>query len=125
MPLYDAIVRLHLKLKHNETPREDDVILGIEQLIEDHPSLNRGGAPLHQLEVVEVEATKWSEPTPVLLREGDVLHGYCGGYFGESYGDKTVVHIGPKHVLAEEEDSGRMVLAEIEPIHLTEYLREA
>lgn len=37
------------------------------------------------------------------LRVGDVLHGFCYGYFGrDSYGEKTVIAIGPDWVLVSE-----------------------
>jgi hypothetical protein len=38
------------------------------------------------------------------LRVGDVLHGFCHGLFGrDSYGEKTVLAIGPDWVLVSEQ----------------------
>lgn len=38
------------------------------------------------------------------LRVGDVLRGFCGGYFGrDSYGDKTVVHVALRYVVVSEQ----------------------
>lgn len=40
------------------------------------------------------------------LRVGDVLYGFCGGYFGrDSYGDKRVEAIGADWVVVREDDS--------------------
>lgn len=37
------------------------------------------------------------------LQVGDVLYGYCQGYFGrDSYGEKTVLAIGPDWVVVSE-----------------------
>lgn len=39
------------------------------------------------------------------LRVGDVLHGFCGGWFGrDSYSDKRVEAIGADWVVAREDD---------------------
>lgn len=37
------------------------------------------------------------------LRVGDVIRGYCGGTFGDSYGEKIVEHIGPDWVVLRED----------------------
>lgn len=36
---------------------------------------------------------------------GDILYGYCGGFFDESYGDKRVEAVGRDWVVAREEGS--------------------
>ena len=48
-----------------------------------------------------------------MLRVGDRLYGFCGGYFGgDSYDDKRVEAIGSDWVVAREIDSGRVAFAE-------------
>ncbi len=42
-----------------------------------------------------------------MIRVGDMLSGYCGGCFGESYGNKVVEGIGPDWIVVRE---GREVL---------------
>lgn len=40
---------------------------------------------------------------PRSLRVGDVINGYCGGTFGDSYGEKVIEHIGPDWVVLRED----------------------
>jgi hypothetical protein len=58
------------------------------------------------------------------LRVGDVLYGFCGGYFGrDSYNDKRVEAVGADWVVAREDryrDSG-VVFYGGDPELLTEY----
>lgn len=37
-----------------------------------------------------------------MLRVGDILYGYCGGSFGDSYGPKRIEAIGADWVVARE-----------------------
>jgi hypothetical protein len=46
------------------------------------------------------------------LQIGELLYGFCGGYFGrDSYGTKRVEAVGIDWVVAREEGSGEVVLA--------------
>lgn len=55
------------------------------------------------------------------LRVGDVLYGFCGGYFGsDSYSDKRVEVIGADYVVARN-TAGQPEFALVNPDHLTEY----
>lgn len=55
------------------------------------------------------------------LRVGDVLHGYCGGYFGrDGYECKTVEAVGSDWVVARTRYSG-VWWANVSPEQLTEY----
>jgi hypothetical protein len=59
--------------------------------------------------------------TPAPLRIGDVLYGFCGGYFGhDSYSDKRVEAIGADWVVARSEGGGAWFYSG-EPEQLTEY----
>jgi hypothetical protein len=42
--------------------------------------------------------------SPRPLAVGDVIDGYCGGYFGDSYGRKVVEHLGRGYVVLREDD---------------------
>lgn len=56
------------------------------------------------------------------LRVGDLLYGYCGGYFGrDSYEPKRVEAIGTDWVVARGEN-GRPVVAFCSPANLETYL---
>lgn len=37
------------------------------------------------------------------MKIGDTLHGYCGGLFGDSYGDKTIEAVGRDWVVVRSE----------------------
>lgn len=55
------------------------------------------------------------------LRVGDMLYGYCGGYFGrDGYYDKRVEAIGSDWVVARAED-GTVMLYEGDPEMLIEH----
>lgn len=55
------------------------------------------------------------------LRVGDLLYGFCGGYFGrDSYDVKRVEAIGADWVVARGED-GQPVFAQVVPDLLTEH----
>ncbi len=60
------------------------------------------------------------------LRVGDVLYGYCGGWFGsDSYEDKRVEAIGMDWVVAREQGTTRPVFAICDPdSYLAEYRAE-
>jgi hypothetical protein len=51
---------------------------------------------------------------------GDVLHGYCGGIFGDFYGEKTVEAIGAGWVVVRE--GGVALFGDVRPEALVEYL---
>jgi hypothetical protein len=51
---------------------------------------------------------------------GSVLYGYCGGIFGDFYGDKVVEAIGSGWVVVRTE--GLAILGDIRPEQLVEYL---
>lgn len=57
------------------------------------------------------------------LRVGDVLDGFCGGYFGrDSYGAKRIEAAGADWVVARDED-GHAVFADVPPALLYEFRR--
>lgn len=55
------------------------------------------------------------------IRVGTVLYGYCGGHFGDSYGDKRVEAIGADWVVARE-DNDAVVFANVVPEELEKYV---
>ncbi len=55
------------------------------------------------------------------LRVGDLLHGYCGGNFGDSYADKRVEAIGANWVVAREIESGEVFFCAGPPERLCEF----
>lgn len=55
------------------------------------------------------------------LRIGDILYGFCGGYFGKVYWDKRVEAIGNDWVVAREILSGEVCFYEGDPNKLLEY----
>lgn len=60
-----------------------------------------------------------------MIRVGTILYGYCGGYFGrDSYNDKRVEAVGADWVVAREEDSGHVVLANTTPERLEQYMAD-
>ena len=74
-----------------------------------------------------------SIPEAPQLRVGDVLHGFCGGTFGrDSYGEKTVIAIGPNYVVVSERTTrgvwpdyewyDQLYLHQGDPNELLEYL---
>ena len=53
---------------------------------------------------------------------GDILYGFCGGYFGrDSYREKVVVALGRDWIVARED--GRPVFAAVDPARLGDYLK--
>lgn len=54
------------------------------------------------------------------LRVGDVLYGFCGGHFRDSYSPKRVEAIGADWIVVRDED-GRALMAEAHPEDLIEY----
>lgn len=60
----------------------------------------------------------WTEPDPLAV--GDLLEGYCGGWFGRDwYGTKHVEAIGSDWVVARE--NGVALVAHCSPAELVEY----
>ena len=57
----------------------------------------------------------------MMLRIGDVLYGYCGGYFGDSYEDKRVEALGADWIIAREIGSGDVCFADEPPERVEEY----
>lgn len=57
---------------------------------------------------------------PMIIRVGQMLYGFCGGYFGDSYNDKRVEAVGVDWVVARE-DNGQIVFANTEPKELLGY----
>lgn len=47
-----------------------------------------------------------------MIEVGDMLYGFCGGYFGrDSYGDKVVIAAGGDWLVARDLDCGEPLLA--------------
>lgn len=55
-----------------------------------------------------------------MITIGTTLYGFCGGYFGESYGNKTVEGVGPDWIVVREWN-GRLQLAEVGTWMLEDY----
>ena len=58
------------------------------------------------------------------LYVGDILYGYCGGCFDDSYNEKIVLHVGRDYVVVREQFTGDALLYNGNPADLTEYLTE-
>ena len=46
-----------------------------------------------------------------MIYVGTKLYGYCGGCFGDSYGDKTVEGVGADWIAARDENTNTVVMA--------------
>ena len=56
------------------------------------------------------------------LHVGDLLYGFCEGYFGrDSYGDKRVEGVGADWVVAREVESEQAVYASVNPPYLEKF----
>jgi hypothetical protein len=64
------------------------------------------------------------EPPPSPLRVGDVLYGYCGGEFGDSYYDKRVEAIGTDWVVVRDAHGVIWTAENISPEWLCRYRTE-